>query len=269
MDKINYQAYTLHEVFDIFSAASLWCERNPHRCHEWGSQEYIEVRGMAVHILRHTMNDEIYAENYPSEKREAVKKALPIVVEKFNKGLFEFLKESKPFFVSRDELKAIAKKAGVKPKFLYFEDTELREFITKAPLDKLDIENTETGKLKSVTEAVGNGGAGSQVVTEPASSKVIISVGVIGDDSDSGERQSQLHLLIWRVHQFLSETKKPTAQKLWNEIQFRHESHDTDRIIQEVDGQQILWCSGYGNEQRQLRSTFNKTLSNLRKSPPL
>jgi len=94
---------------------------------------------------------------------------------------------------------------------------------------------------------------------------------VVNDDEGSGtttERQSQLYIFIWRVHQFLSQKMKPTAQQLWNEIKHRHENHDTEKIIQEVDCEQILWCSGYGNEQRLQRISFDKTLSNLRKNPP-
>ncbi len=97
--------------------------------------------------------------------------------------------------------------------------------------------------------------------------------GAVGDvepeSTAPDERQSQLHIFIWRVDQALKQQKKPTAQQLWNEIQHRHKIHDTNRIIQGVDGQQILWCSGYGNEQKLQRTTFDKTLSNIRKNPPL
>jgi hypothetical protein len=82
------------------------------------------------------------------------------------------------------------------------------------------------------------------------------------------ERQSQLYIFIWRVHQFLSEQKKPTAQQVWREIQKNYAKYDTDKIIQEVDGNQILWCSGYGNEQKLQRGSFDKTLSTIRKNPP-
>ncbi|MEI6270544.1 MAG: hypothetical protein WCP01_16835 [Methylococcaceae bacterium] len=82
------------------------------------------------------------------------------------------------------------------------------------------------------------------------------------------ERQSQLHIFIWRAHQALSQLKRPTAQQVWNEMQHRHKTHDTDKIIQEVNGQEILWCSGYGNEQKLQRTSFDKTLSNIRKNPP-
>ena len=85
----------------------------------------------------------------------------------------------------------------------------------------------------------------------------------------SEKRQSQLHSLIWRIDQALSQQKRPTAQQIWNEIQHRHITYDTDKIIQEVNGEQILWRSGYGNEQKQLRTTFDKTLSTIRKTPPL
>jgi len=82
------------------------------------------------------------------------------------------------------------------------------------------------------------------------------------------ERRSQLYIFIWRVHQVLNQQKRPTAQQVWREIQHHYTRHDTDKIIQDVDGERILWVSGYGNEQRQLRSTFDKTLSNIRKDPP-
>ncbi len=82
-------------------------------------------------------------------------------------------------------------------------------------------------------------------------------------------RSSQLFELIWRVHEFLNKINKPTAQQVWNEIQHRHKEHDIYNIIQEVDGRQISWLSGYGNEQKQQRKTFDKTLSNIRKNPPV
>ena len=85
----------------------------------------------------------------------------------------------------------------------------------------------------------------------------------------NGKKENQLHKLIWRVYLFLAGKKKrKTAQAVWNEIQQRHTNHDTDNIIQEVVGNQICWCSGYGNEQTFKRSTLDKTLSNLKKKPP-
>ena len=82
-------------------------------------------------------------------------------------------------------------------------------------------------------------------------------------------RQSQLYIFIWRVYQFLLNKKKPTAQEVWSEIQHRHQDHDIDKIIQEVFAHQISWCSGYGTEQKLSRTSFSKTLSKIKKDPPV
>ena len=84
-------------------------------------------------------------------------------------------------------------------------------------------------------------------------------------------RQSQLYIFIWRVYQtFLSrKNKMPTAQQVWSEIQHHHAIHDTEEIIQEVTGNLIEWRSGYGNEQKLTRNSFDKTLSNIKSKPPL
>lgn len=86
------------------------------------------------------------------------------------------------------------------------------------------------------------------------------------NSNEPRKRQNQLHIFIWRVYQ--SFDKKPTAQTVWHEIQHRHQLHDESKIIQEVNGKEILWCSGYGNEQKLKRISFNKTLSNIKKNPP-
>jgi hypothetical protein len=83
------------------------------------------------------------------------------------------------------------------------------------------------------------------------------------------ERTNQLHILIWRVYRHLqSNGGRSTAQQVWNEIQFRRTLHDKETIIQEIDAISIAWCSGYGNEQTLKRSSFDKTLSNLKRNPP-
>lgn len=106
-----------------------------------------------------------------------------------------------------------------------------------------------------------------KTLTKQGNDKKLVIVGV--GSHTPNKKQNQLHIFIWRVYQVLSLQKKPTAQQLWNEIQRRHEIHDTNKIIQGVDGEQILWCSGYGNEQKLQRTTFDKTLSNIKKTPPL
>jgi hypothetical protein len=109
------------------------------------------------------------------------------------------------------------------------------------------------------------------LIKKPMSVMQVEAVEDVGKNSSTPDnRQSQLYIFIWRVQQALlsSRQKRPTAQLVWNEIQYHHEKHDTDKIIQEVHGEQILWCSGYGNEQKLKRTTFNSTLSKLRKLPP-
>jgi hypothetical protein len=88
-------------------------------------------------------------------------------------------------------------------------------------------------------------------------------------DGADQKKTSQLHHLIWRVYQhLLSNGEKSTAQQVWNEIQFRYADHDKEGIIQEANAKLIVWCSGYGNEQTLSRSSFDKTLSGLKKNPP-
>lgn len=88
----------------------------------------------------------------------------------------------------------------------------------------------------------------------------------VGDETGN-KRDSQLHQLFWRVYQHLTVegTKKVKAQMVWNELQYRHVNHDTDKIIQEIDVAQILWSSCYDNEQKFQRGSFDKTLSELKK----
>ncbi|CAA9892670.1 hypothetical protein METHB2_790004 [Candidatus Methylobacter favarea] len=120
----------------------------------------------------------------------------------------------------------------------------------------------ESGRIESIpeNEAVENDGAATGIEQQK------------GDQRQGEQRNthapSQLHVFFWRVHQSFS-GKRPTAQDVWNEIKSNYKKHDTDEIIQEVTARKILWCSAYGNEQTFSRGTFDKTLSNLRKNPPI
>jgi hypothetical protein len=80
------------------------------------------------------------------------------------------------------------------------------------------------------------------------------------------KRSSQLHQLIWKVYQSLTE---PKAQDVWKELRRNHNNHDIENIIQEITAEKIMWCSSYGKEQTLLRSSFDKTLSNIKKFPPI
>ncbi len=121
MDKINYQAWALYENLDVFTASALWCDRNPYVCTQWEAMEYIEVRNLVLHILRHQLD----AESYPEEKRNFV---IMELAKRFDKGINEFLQECKKFVLSRTQLKAIAEKSGVKPKFLFENDSYLNNY---------------------------------------------------------------------------------------------------------------------------------------------
>lgn len=84
-------------------------------------------------------------------------------------------------------------------------------------------------------------------------------------DAGAKLRKSQLHELIGRVYIAMAATGIiPTSQQVWAEIRNRRENYDTEDIIQEVDGQMISWCSGYGAEQKLARKSFDKTLSNIK-----
>ncbi|MGZ8159769.1 MAG: hypothetical protein ACXWT4_13275 [Methylobacter sp.] len=120
IDKINYQAWALYENLDVFIAAALWCDRNPYHCLKWDEMEYVEVRNLVLHILRHQLD----AENYPVEKRNFV---IMELAKRFDKGINEFLMECKKFILSRKQLKAIAEKNGVKPVFLFGNDHDLNK----------------------------------------------------------------------------------------------------------------------------------------------
>lgn len=81
---------------------------------------------------------------------------------------------------------------------------------------------------------------------------------------------TQLHKLIWRVYIDLSENKKScNCQAVWNEIKRNHSHYDDDEIIQEVTTDTISWKSSYSHEQTLKRTSFEPTLSKLKKNPPL
>jgi hypothetical protein len=52
MHEINYQAWALYENLGVFTAAALWCDRNPYYLNQWDDMEYIEVRNLVLHIFK-------------------------------------------------------------------------------------------------------------------------------------------------------------------------------------------------------------------------
>jgi len=112
VEKINYASWALYENFDAFTAAALWCDRNPYYYDSWSGIEYVEVRNLIIHILKHQLD----AENYPIRKRNAVVLELG---KRFDVGRLECVQESFKFIISREQLIMIAIKMGVKPNFLF------------------------------------------------------------------------------------------------------------------------------------------------------
>ena len=126
--------------------------------------------------------------------------------------------------------------------------------------------------LQELTQHLGNDspeGMLEQVSIQTNLVKNIIHNNQLLNCNDSSiKRASQLHIFIWRVYKELCNKQKPTAQNVWNEIKNNFEEYDNDKIIQEIsDDNEILWSSGYGNEQSLKRSSFDKTLSVIKKNP--
>lgn len=111
----NYQAWAAHRNLDVITASALWCDKSPYHIHELEEWEYVEIRNLAINLIAHQLD----AQNYPEHKRDA---AVMVLGEKFDKGRDDFFSEARKFMFSREQLKAIAEKIGVKPKFLYLDN---------------------------------------------------------------------------------------------------------------------------------------------------
>ena len=132
--KINYQAWALYENLDAFTAASLWCEQNPYCLEVWDEIEYIEVRNLVIHMFKHQLE----AENYPQDKTKVVIMELS---KKLDVGMSECLEQCRKIILSREQLKTIAIKMGVRPKFL-FSEVMLGNTIPKEQPDNLPEEQS-------------------------------------------------------------------------------------------------------------------------------
>ena len=115
---INYQAWAVYENLNAFTAAALWCNRNPYIYDKWSDLEFIEVRNLIINLIAHRLR----AENYPEDKLKIVAIELG---RQFDKGRFECAEEAMKFVISRDQLKATAEKVGVRPAFLYFNSIQI------------------------------------------------------------------------------------------------------------------------------------------------
>lgn len=108
----NYQAWAGYRSLDAVNASALWCEKNPYLIFELEEWEYIEIRNLAINLIAH------FADMYhPEIKLDAV-----MLGKKFDEGKDSFISVAQKFIFSREELKTIAEKIGVKPKFLYLDN---------------------------------------------------------------------------------------------------------------------------------------------------
>ncbi len=156
---INYQAWALHENLDAYTAASLWCDRNPFYAHQWEHFEYVEVRNLVLQIIKHQLD----AENYPIDKRNFV------IIElgrRFDIGIDEFFNECKKFIVSRNQLKGIAKKCGVRPKFLFdygSENEPLSKSSEMSNKNELSNKEIDESSKESQLQVKGNDGNSTKI----------------------------------------------------------------------------------------------------------
>lgn len=79
-------------------------------------------------------------------------------------------------------------------------------------------------------------------------------------------RENQLHNLIWKIDCAISvDEDKPAAIHVWNELENNYLEHDEEGIIQNISGGVIEWRSVHGNPSSLALTSFNKTLSKIRK----
>jgi hypothetical protein len=91
------------------------------------------------------------------------------------------------------------------------------------------------------------------------------------DNAEDVGRSSQWHEFVWRTYLGVKKRigKEPPAKLVVKEIQTNWKTFDTDKIIQEVADNQVLWRSRYGNESKYTLSSLDSLLSRLKKHPPL
>jgi hypothetical protein len=118
MDVTEYESWALQENFPAFTAAALWCGKNPYYCGSWDDALFNQIGIITISLIKH----QFIAEDYPKYKLDVV---LSEINKKFAQGKPEFLEMIGKFILSREQLKAIAEKSGVKPEFLFSGDSSL------------------------------------------------------------------------------------------------------------------------------------------------
>jgi hypothetical protein len=88
-------------------------------------------------------------------------------------------------------------------------------------------------------------------------------------NSCTKSKASPAHQLRELIASILTDHPSFSSHELWKIIRRDCEAddpiYDKDKILERVDGNCIEWVSSYGNEQSMKRSTFNNTVSQLRK----
>jgi hypothetical protein len=112
MDVTEYESWALQDNFPAITAAALWCGKNPYYCGSWDNALFNQISFIAINIVK----QQLIAENYPEYKRNVV--ILELCAKSAQRSC-EFFEIIGKFILSREQLKAIAEKSGVKPVFLF------------------------------------------------------------------------------------------------------------------------------------------------------
>ncbi|MCX7095258.1 MAG: hypothetical protein NTY50_17660 [Methylobacter sp.] len=117
-------------------------------------------------------------------------------------------------------------------------------------LNSKGIEHTLTPQAESVRDA--NGGKRGKK-----------------DKKTIDERVCQLHVLFWKVRNYLiTKNKLRTEMDIWTELEKNHREHDNEEIIEKIEDGYIEWVSRWGNKDTFNKSSLSATISVLKNNPP-
>jgi hypothetical protein len=136
MEVKDYKSWALQDIFDAFTAAALWCGKNPYYCGSWDGALFSQISILAISIVK----QQLLAENYPDHKRDVVLLELGKIL---GQDKLKFIETICKFTFSREQLKAIAEKKSVKPEFLFSNDSHIADF----PSKNVDLESERNDEL--------------------------------------------------------------------------------------------------------------------------
>ena len=89
------------------------------------------------------------------------------------------------------------------------------------------------------------------------------------DKKNIGERVCQLHVLFWKVRNYLiTKNTLRTEMDIWTELKKNHREHDNEEIIEKIEDGYIEWVSRWGNKDTFNKSSLSATISALKNNPP-